>query len=230
MNQPPIYDDGELQRKIAELAAEVDALRCLAHNMIDRREHEIQFYARELHDRPHQVLTRLVLLLHQLRPAAGEDNAILNEAVSLAQEASTQIRQVFQDSGLSILEFVGLTDTLDWLFASFRRETGIEVDYEDCGGDEAPPFSVSLAAFRIIEEYLTGCRRIKAAWPRKLAVSLGLDAGFFTMDLSGHGSTDIDRECLLFMGERARMAGGTVAVASNPDAIRMISVAIPLNP
>jgi signal transduction histidine kinase len=170
-----------------------------------------------------------VLLLYQLRPATGENTAILDEAVSLAQQASAQVRQIYKDSGLSILEFVGLVDTLDWLFERFRQETGIEVDYEECGGDGSPPFSVSLAAFRIIEEYLEGCRRITAARPQKLAISRGLEAGFIILDLSGHGSADVDRECLLYISERARMAGGTVTVASAPAAVT-IRVAIPLNP
>ena len=86
-----------LQQQVDELNTTVDNLRLLAHTVITEREDEIRRYAREVHNKPSQLLTQLSLILYQLKPDAPQGAGILDEAVSLVKQVSVEIRRIYQD-------------------------------------------------------------------------------------------------------------------------------------
>jgi len=228
MSEPGKKVDAATQKRVDELAAEVDNLRRLAHSVISQREEDMRRYARELHNLSSQTLTQLALLLHDLKPAAGEKTGVVDEALTLVHQISGELRNICQDAGLSMLEHIGLADSLDWLLARFRQETGIDVDYQTPAEDEGLPLSLSLAAFRIAEEFLATCPRRPGVPPVKIAVAYGIKAGTFAMDISGREIGKLASERLFAIAERARMAGGTVSVKSSVGGSIRLHVTIPL--
>ncbi len=213
------------QQKIAELSAAIDSLRLLAQTVIAEHEDEIRRYAREVHNKPSQLLTQLSLILYQLKNISPEAATVLDEAVSLVKQVSSEIRRIYQDTGLAMLDHIGLEDTLAWLCENREKLSGIVVDFRYASGRESVPPEVSRAVLRITDEFIS--RAAAAADPPEPLVEITDEDDALVLALSSSGNRPLSDllspPSLTFIEERARMANGCIEfVPQSPGPLRCV--------
>ena len=183
--------------------------------------------ARELHDAVTQKLFGLVLaaesgaaLLARDADGAGEQ---LQKVRELAREAMEELRSVIVHLRPHAIEAEGLAVALakhvDVLRRAHRREIALQVS-----GDLPASKHVEGEAFRIAQEALHNALRHSDA--EHIEVALRCEPGGLTLTVSDDGSGfDADapevrsrRLGLTTMAERARAAGGALAIESGPGA------------
>lgn len=213
------------QQKIAELSAAIDSLRLLAQTIIAEREDEICRYTREVHNVPSQLLTQLSLILYQLKNTSPETAAILDEAVSLVKQVSSEIRRIYQDTGLAMLDHIGLEDTLAWLFEQREKTSGIVVDFRYASRGESVSPEVSRAVLRIADAFIS--RVAASTAPPEPLVEITDEDDSLVLVLSTEGGRSLpdllSPASLTFIEERARMANGHVEIGpGSPTSLRCI--------
>ncbi|MDQ3677114.1 MAG: GAF domain-containing sensor histidine kinase [Actinomycetota bacterium] len=192
--------------------------------------------ARELHDAVTQKLFGVVLaaesgaaLLHQDVAGAGEQ---LQRVRDLAREAMEELRSMIAQLRPPALEAEGLAVALakhvDVLRRAHRREIALAVS-----GDLPVARRVEGEAFRIAQEALHNALRHSDA--EHIEVALRSEPDGLTLTVSDDGSGfDADgpavrsrRLGLTTMAERARAAGGALAIESGPGAGTTIRLRVP---
>ena len=219
-------------RRQRELVAQVSAQALQLQELQSEREaHAVAAertrIARELHDVvAHSVSTIVV------QAEAGQ--SLLARAPDRAGECFDAI----QDSGRRALDdlrrMLGLLratdgstplgpqpglDQLDELVSSLRA-TGLRVEVDVRGEPRPLPPGVDLSAYRIVQEALTNTLKHAAATRVRIALGYEPEALAIVVADDGQGrvpSADPPGHGLIGMEERARMHGGSVAVASDVD-------------
>ncbi len=219
------HEEEKNQEMISDLDKDIQRLRQLAHYVIEERENEIRRQAREVHDKPSQVLTQLSFLLYQLKTGV-KDDSIIQEAVSLVKEISTEIRRIYQDSGIAMLDHVGLEDTLEWTINRFQQTSAIPLQFYYSCEVESIPLPVSRAVLRMIEEFLHHLQEI-ISQPLEATISTTGDTTRLYLAFTIHGSKSTEdllpEPGLSFIIERARMANGRVEPdPANPGSLRFV--------
>ena len=197
----------DLQQKMDGMTAAINDLRQLAHSVIAQREEDIRRYSKEVHNSPSQLLTQLSLILYQLKSAEKPAAAVIDESLALVKKISSEIRRIYQDSGIVMVDHLGLTDTLEWYINRFQNSRGTRVDYICATGEEPAPLPVSRAVLRIVDVFLT--QTDTSLVP---VVHVFSDAETITLHLAFQGeqplSSLLPQPVLCFIEERARMANG----------------------
>jgi signal transduction histidine kinase len=190
--------------------------------------------ARELHDAVTQKLFGVVLAAESgtalLAHDVGEAGAQLALVRDLAREAMEELRSVIVHLRPAALEAQGLAVALakhvDVLRRSHGREIGLEVT-----GDAAVPAAIEADVFRIAQEALHNALRHSGA--EHIDVRLRCEPGGvgLTVTDDGHGfdPTAVRSRSLglTTMAERARAAGGALAIESAPGAGTTVSLEVP---
>ncbi len=183
--------------------------------------------ARELHDAVTQKLFGVVLAAESGAAMLGSDTAGAREQLErvreLAREAMQELRSVIVHLRPPALEAEGLavalTKHVDVLRHAYRREIALDVS-----GELVVPERVEVEAFRIAQEALHNALRHSDA--EHIAVALRSDDSGVTLTVSDDGSgfdtsapeVRSRRLGLTTMAERARAAGGALAIESGPGA------------
>jgi PAS domain S-box-containing protein len=158
----PQFMDGVLLditgRKVAE-----EALSELPGHLLQTQHEERRRISMELHDRTSPLLTALTGKLYNLRQQkSGLDAAtsnILEEMLSLAEDASNVIRNVASHMHPQLGDETGLLTTLRWYLSGFSSRTGIPMEIKF--PDELTRLSrdAELLLFRIVQESLSNILR-----------------------------------------------------------------------
>jgi signal transduction histidine kinase len=232
----------------AELAVERDAMAALAAenarlaaaNALAATLAERNRIARELHDTIAQGLTAVAMQLEAAERAFGRDPERARQRVAranvLARETLVEVRRSVWTLAAPELEGPALGQALATLAERFGERTGLAARYAHSG----PPLGLdserAAQLLRIAQEALQNVERHAAARCVELgtrhevggAVALwvsddgrGFDAGAPPASSNGGGFG------LHSLRERARLAGGTLAIASAPGHGTTITVTLP---
>ncbi|MDX6689586.1 MAG: hypothetical protein QOG15_1043 [Solirubrobacteraceae bacterium] len=192
--------------------------------------------ARELHDAVTQKLFAVVLAAETSAALLDEDVAGAGEQLErvreLAREAMEELRSVIVHLRPPALEAEGLAGALakhvDVLRRAYRREISLDLD-----GEAAVAEHVEVEAFRITQEALHNALRHSDA--EHISVVLSCEADGLSLTVSDDG-TGFDADApevrsrrlgLTTMAERARAAGGALAIESRRGAGTTIRLRVP---
>jgi NarL family two-component system sensor histidine kinase YdfH len=196
---------------------------------------ERQRMARELHDTLAQGLAGLILQMEALRgPLEGGDRvkaqAVLDRAREHARAALAEARQAIGD--LRAAGSAPLADGIRAEVTRFEQATGIRCELELA---DALPLSDDDAshALRCVSEGLTNCTRHARA--RSARVSATRQGSRVVVEIADDGvgfdpvaaAARADRYGLLGLRERARLAGGALAIDSAPGSGTRIRLELP---
>jgi PAS domain S-box-containing protein len=224
-------------RKKAEglLRTHAGQLQALSSRLIEARESERRFIARELHDEIGQQLTGLKLSLDmmQVSPAAVAGKQIHGLQL-LVGELMERVRSLSLDLRPSMLDDLGLLPALTWHFNRYHEQTGIRVAFTHASLGKRFDTGIETVIYRVIQEALTNAAR--HAGVLDVSVSLVADARAVRIAVSDGGKGFDPAEVLvrrqsvgLFgMRERVEAAGGELAVLSAPGAGTRLIASIPV--
>ena len=227
--------DFERERVLADL-------QVLAGELTRIQNEERRRIGRELHDSTGQTLAALELDLARLseatRSLAAKPRELLDNAVRLARQCSTEIRTASYLLHPPLLDELGLVSALRWLADGLRERSGIEVRLDLPESMPRLSSANELTLFRVVQEALTNVQRHSASpWVAvrlevlPAAVSLEVeDAGRgMAHDHPSRGAPTLPTlgVGLAGMRERIRQVGGTFAVESAGAGTR-IRATVPL--
>ena len=227
LNQHNQTLEGEVESAARELDRTQQELRGLTGHLFNVQEEERQRVARELHDDVGQRLSLLNLLLNSL---ASLDSAKLDpeatqkiaDARSHVEALSTDVRGMSHQLHPAILDDLGLSAALKSLVKEFGSREGMPATYVSRNLPSIPSQPAATAIYRITQEALrnvakhagvTSVKVILEAQDSNLHLEIrDLGVGF---DTDSEGNSDATAGLgMITMKERARLAHGTLSVAS----------------
>lgn len=223
-----------LEQRDWESSDAQDKLRALSRRVEATREEEGARISRELHDQLGQELTALKLELAQVKrklqvscpsSASGEVGLALDQVGAQIDGCVESVRRISAELRPSVLDRLGLGPALEWLTREFERRTGLPASYEGSDSGALDP-SVATTLFRITQEALTNIARHAGA--SSVQVEFSRDGEQLVLAVHDDG-TGFDAEAeraslgILGMRERARLAGGTLAIESGPAGTHILA-------
>lgn len=213
-------------------------LRELSARILTIQEDERRHISRDLHDDVGQSLMALKLGLHRLVPLLpAEGLALLGECTAIADETLDRVRQLAYDMHPPQLDVLGLEEALRSLVERQRAATGFDIKSHFNGllGRRVSP-TIESACYRIAQEALANaCRH---ANPRSTLVSVHAGVRFLRLTIRDDGKGFDTRGAqrrraggslgLISMAERAKLAGGTLEVTSEPGSGTLVRAVFPL--
>ena len=218
-----------------------ESMRSYARHTLTAQEEERKRMARELHDDTAQALVALSRQLDALLSA--DDQAPerikqrLEELRQLTAGISHGVRRFSQDLRPSTLDDLGLRPTLEGLTAKLSEEDGIHARLEVLGDERRLSPETELVLFRIAQEALTNVRKHSQATEVVTTVEFGDGMVKVAIRDNGRGFkvperpgnlVEVGKLGLTGMFERAELAGGTLAVQSEPGEGTTVVAEIPL--
>jgi signal transduction histidine kinase len=247
--RPFAGEDARLLRPFADAAAiAIENARLFEQSRLSATLSERNRLARELHDTIAQGLTAVTMQLEAAQRSFDRDlpraRARVARAHELARDTLQDVRQSVWTLAEPLVEGATLPAALDDLTRRFAARTGIAAGYQHNG----PPPRIDQAAatqvLRIVQEALANVEKHAragsvvvgsataesgelCAWVSDDGVGFASDAPAATGDSSGSNGSS-GGFGLLSLRERARLAGGTVAVESTPGAGTRVTIAVPM--
>jgi signal transduction histidine kinase len=207
-----------------------DALR----RVVEAQELERKRLARELHDETGQALTSILLGLKPLEQSAASDadRAALSSLRELVVSTLQDVRRLAVELRPSALDDFGLATAVERLAATFREQTGVQVDLEAQLGDGRLPSEVETALYRIVQEALTNV--VKHAGATQVSILLthrdASVAAVIEDDGAGFDPTSVGHDVLGLAGmrERVGLVGGRLRIEAAEGAGTTIVAEVPL--
>jgi NarL family two-component system sensor histidine kinase YdfH len=214
-------------QQLAEYATKVEDLTLSA---------ERQRMARELHDTLAQGLAGLILQLEAVDSHLGQDRpdqaqAIVHQAMGRARVTLADARRAIQDLRDDTPLIDDLSDAIRQEVDRFTTATGIPCELELSAPKEIPT-SVHEHARRAVAEGLTNIARHAQA--NNVWLKLGESDGMLEIALRDDGvgfnpSVEVSgRYGLVGLRERARLAGGSLELISEPGAGTTLTLVLPI--
>ena len=248
--RPSPLDDAQLRRLAETLNTMLDEVeryegqvRALSGRLIYAQEDERHRIARELHDDTGQVLTLLLIRLKLLetQPGAEAIGAQMAELREIVTGALDQVRRLALNLRPPTIDQLGLYPSLRSLATTFTESTGIQASLR------LPRARVSLApertlvVYRVTQEALTNVAKHANAHAVTITVTADEDElrvrvaddgrGFSPdtlMSRAGQRHAGGAGVGLFGMEERARLAGGSLQIASAPGHGTAVTLRAPL--
>ena len=218
-----LLDISERKRSDATILDNAERISALSRRLIEVQEEERSNLARELHDEIGQVLTavRLNLKVMERQDTQGTHRDSLERALNVVEQAIGQVRGLSLRLRPPVLDDLGLVPALRWLVLQQTGLHGLSIRVEANSDDIELSREVASACDRIAQEALTNAMRHAAAAGVMIRVVRGADSVAVSVRDDGSGF-DLSAERrraglgLLGMTERARLAGGTLQIWSEP--------------
>lgn len=202
-------------------------------------ESERKRIALELHDDLGQKLALLSVALTEMeRPTRSSPEIIrrkLRKARALVDNIASEAYLISQKLYPAILSHLGLIPAIRRLCSDMSAQTKLSVEFISGQAHLEPPAEVSVALFRIVQECLTNIARHDNAGTAKVELQHTPNRIRLVIQNSGSG-IDVDealssRELgLISVGERTRMIGGELLIATAPSQGTRIDVRVPYQP
>ncbi len=209
-------------------------IRALAAQLITAQEEERRRVSRELHDSLCQKLASLALDVENLAvalPSPAATRAHLQELGARAIQVSEEARHIAYELHPSVLDDLGLVVSLKALCDELAKTEKIQINFKAGKLPDQIPQKIASGLYRIAEEGLRNVAKhakakhlsvAMAIRDHRLVLSLEDDGiGFAPDAVKGKGGLG-----LVSIGERARMMGGTLSIASKPGHGTRISVSV----
>ena len=212
--------------------------RTFSENLLKAHEEDRAWIAREVHD---DALQRIVLLLHELddmmRRQKAPDAEMPVRAAGLRAELedlATVLRRMAYRLHPSFVDQEGVEPALRRLTTELSRTVGLNVDVK--AEWQFPPHlseEQALVIYRVAQEALMNAARHSGA--RRARVVLDAPKGVVELRVEDEGAGfDVEpaRRAgglgLISMSERARVAGGSLSITSQPGGGTIIALKLPL--
>jgi two-component system sensor histidine kinase UhpB len=193
----------------------------------------------QVHDDIGSVLTGLKACIAVSRQRAEQAglmaDPLLDDASALAELAFEAVRHIATDLRPALLDQRGVWGALEWHVDKLARRTNIRcelrVDEAVAGLDLGR--ECELALYRIVQEALTNVERHSCAWQLSVDASRNANELCVTVVDDGVGIGDREQGISSALGmrgmrERARAAGGTLAVQSQHNKGTVVRLHLPL--
>ncbi len=219
------------ERKLAE-----EAVSSLSRRLIEAQEQERARIARELHDDLSQRMALLQINLEQFeQDTTGLSSQVrqqLHNFAEVAAEVSADIHDLSHRLHPSKLDTLGLVASLAGLCREFCEQHHLQVQFVHHDTPGQIPKDVTLCLFRIVQEALQNVVKHSGASEATVELSGHSDRIDLCISDSGVGfnpeSAKGDASLgLISMRERLRLAGGHLAVESEPSHGTRIHVRVP---
>ncbi len=228
--------EGEIEITARKLNRSQEELRGLTAHLFTVQEEERQRVARELHDDISQRLSALEILLHEIetRDRKGVDLERIESARSLVQSLNTDVRQISHRLHPAILQDLGLPAALKAMVQEFGHRENMPATYTSEALPDSWSSEAATAIYRIAQEALRNVSKHAGKTHVKVMLA-GSDSQLElrVMDFGLGFDQDSDDPAhglgMISMQERARLAGGTLAVKSSLGRGTTVTATVPLN-
>ncbi|MDE1929853.1 MAG: hypothetical protein KGI36_21945, partial [Burkholderiales bacterium] len=204
-------------------------LRNLSLRLLDAQEQERRWIAQELHDDIGQGIAAMRFQLARIVEQSREDSAreMAAAALTSSQQLGDRLRQICLGLRPFELDAFGLMAGLRSVVAALAGKSGLALRLHCIGAELRYPPAIETAAFRIAQEAVgnalrhSGCGaielRVEMA-PQRLVVTVEDDGSGFDVAAATTAEAGAGHLGLAGMDERARAAGGRLALQSRPGA------------
>jgi signal transduction histidine kinase len=214
-------------------------LERLSARLVHAQEEERRVIARELHDEVGQALTAIKMELGAAHRRVEGDlraRSSLDEARAIAESALQSVRDMSQLLHPSMLDDLGLPDTVDTYLRSFSKRTGIRAQLTHERMEERLPADIEVGVYRIVQEALTNVAKHSGA--SACTVRLVRREGLLSIAIEDDGR-GIDPEVslagdarrglgLIGMRERAAALSGEFEVGNRDEGGTRVTVRLPV--
>jgi signal transduction histidine kinase len=216
----------ERDRMFDQVCEGRERMQSLSHRLLAIQEAERRAIARDLHDEIGQNLTALRMSLEAASQAKDvvAASASLTDCLEVVDQMLHHVRDLALDLRPSMLDDLGLVETLKWYLARQAGRCGWTADFQSEGMRFRLEEQVEATCFRVAQEALTNIARHAKARHVVLTlrqVSMGVvelivkDDGIgFDPTKARSQSMDGRSVGLLGMEERVRFAGGVIMISS----------------
>ena len=190
--------------------------------------------ASDIHDDTMQAMTAASLRLQQLRRhlTLARDLELLGKLEEAVQESIIRLRRLMSDLRPPALDRTGLAAALRELLDRLEEDTGLSASLRDELHTE-PPVNVRISLYRIAQEALANVRKHAGAKLVEIEISRQEEGSLVRIGDDGAGfvveemTEESGRLGLISMRERARVAGGTFKLESQPGAGTRVTFWLP---
>ena len=222
------------RRVFHELAVLSERRHELARQLITTRESTLREIARELHDELGQMLTAIGSMLGRAAKHAPDGSPIQEELLevrAVAQTTLDNVRGLSQTLHPSILEDVGLEDTIAWYLAGLKRQIDVDASYERSGPSVPVAAAVGIHVYRVLQEAVSNVARHSGT--RQVWVRLRFDTRMLELEIEDHGKgIDVTPERrglgIITMVERAELLGGVIDFLTPHGGGALIRLRVPI--
>ncbi|HPS85666.1 MAG TPA: PAS domain S-box protein [Spirochaetota bacterium] len=172
----------ELGSLVSERTEEINRLTL---KVINSQEEERQRIARDLHDGIGQTILAAKYAINSFTKGDNKDNALLERGKLLIDIASQELREVYTGIYPSMLNELGLNDTINWFIRNFLETAGLKVNYKNTPKADIP-YNLSVNIYRIIQELFNNI--VKHADATAVDVSLFQEEQFIIIEISDNGN------------------------------------------
>jgi PAS domain S-box-containing protein len=181
--------DTQVQFRTQELERRNSELRDLSARLMESQDVERRHIARELHDSAGQTLAALSMnlgqLAHNVRSNPAQVAKGIEDAESLVQHLSREIRTTSYLLHPPLLDESGLTSALGWYLQGLKERSGLEVNLSIPEGFERLPDDTELVIFRIVQESLTNVHRHSGS--KTASIRVARDVERVTVEIQDQG-------------------------------------------
>jgi signal transduction histidine kinase len=233
--------ESHIRAQHVEDVARKRELERLSTQLVHAQEDERRAIARELHDEIGQALTAIKIELsvaERRLETDGHGPDVLGEARSITDRALHAVRDVSQLLHPTMLDDLGLPNTLGWYLRGFARRTGIRADLTQDRMDVRMSPHVELGAYRIIQEALTNVAKHAHARTCRVFVQRLAHSLLLTVEDDGVGIDLTPRSApadthrglgLVSIRERVSGLGGTFQMESIVGKGTRLTVEMPIS-
>src|SRR6266849_3014387 len=217
-----------------QVGVAIERARLAEESALLARADERTRLAREIHDTLAQGLTALTLQIETALRNVGSDpervRERLEKALTTARSNLDEARRSVENLRAGALAGKPLVQALAALAREFTSDSGIRVEFES-SGECALPLPVEAELYRIAEQALANVQQHSHA--REVRLSIGCTKRNATLTIADDGAGFVvrrvpaDRHGIEGMRERARIAGGTLRIASSRGKGTTITVRVP---
>jgi len=236
------YMTGDLQLVSSQLV-DLQQKQVFGVKIIEAQEEERQRVAREIHDGPAQTMSNVVIkaeICERMMDVDLQRTRKELRALKVAvRECLKDIRQIIYNLRPMSLDDLGLIPTLQKYIFSFKEDTGINISFKNKGIFDDISNTVSLTAFRLIQEALNNIGKHSKA--ENAVVNAELDNNELKLYVYDDGQgfdtsikKNVVEECpsggfgLMSMKERVDLLNGSFEIDSKIGKGTRINISIPL--
>lgn len=218
-----------------EMKKQSEQLRAFTARLLEIREETTARIAREIHDELGQALTGLKFDLIALNKAGNARDSLLKMlAMSETIDRSiTAVRRITSELRPAVLDDLGISSAIEWLFHDFQQKTKIKVKVKGLPDTLPMREKQATALFRIVQEALTNVARHANA--TRVRVNIKIENMKLYLEIKDNGAGILPEQVsnprsfgLLGMKERAKDAGGTVTIQGGKEKGTTITVQMPV--
>lgn len=214
-----------------------ERLKAVSKRLVEVQEEERRKIALELHDEIGQVLTSLRFSIEMIKDLPQEMiGSQIDASSEIVNELIGRVRQISLDLRPSMLDDLGIVQTLHWFFDRYTSQTGIQVDFPTTNlGRKRFSSNLEITAYRIVQEALTNVARhakvsnvIVRVWCTEKLIGIQVEDHGVGFDVDAI-YTSQNSKGLLGMSERIGYIGGHMDIVSEPGEGTNLTVELPLD-